>query len=104
MSVSSSRVEKTPSGLAFYGVIDHQTIPVLIRQIPEMKPAETGDTHAELDLSSAGKIDSAGLAFLIYWGNQHLKPEQKIILRGASQQVRKLINIMRLGKMFELRV
>jgi ABC-type transporter Mla MlaB component len=93
----ASRVEKTETGLAFFGVIDFQSIPSLLEAMPE-----AGSPEMELDLSAATRIDSAGLAFLVYWGNQNLAPNQKISLRGASVQVLQLINIMRLTSVFEL--
>ncbi len=92
-----SRVEKTETGLAFYGVIDFQTVPTLIEAMPETSALET-----DLDLRAASKIDSAGLAFLINWGNQNLAPDQKIALYGASDQVRQLIDIMHLQAVFEI--
>lgn len=95
---SVSRVEKTKTGLAFFGIIDFQTVPALIEAMPKTSPSET-----ELDLRAASKIDSAGLAFLINWGNQNLAPGQKITLYGASTQVRQLIDIMHLQAVFELR-
>ena len=97
-SSSTSRVEKTETGLAFFGVIDFQTVPALIEAMPKTSPLDT-----ELDLSAASKIDSAGLAFLISWGNQNLAPDQKIGLYGARAQVRQLIDIMHLQGVFELR-
>lgn len=96
-SSSSSRVEKIETGLAFFGVIDFQSIPLLLKQMPESSPAET-----VLDLSETSKVDSAGLAFLIHWGNRNLAPDQKISVRGASSQARQLIDIMRLKSVFKL--
>lgn len=96
-SRSPTRVEKTETGLAFFGVIDFQSIPALLKAMPETNPAET-----VLDISEASKIDSAGLAFLIHWGNRNLAPDQRIRLRGASSQARQLIDIMRLKSVFEL--
>ncbi len=96
---SLSRVEKTETGLAFFGVIDFQSVPALLEAVPESASSEM-----ELDLSAATRVDSAGLAFLIHWGNRNLATDQKIKLRGASVQVLQLINIMRLKSVFELRV
>ena len=93
----SSRVEKTETGLAFFGVIDSQSIPALLKAMPE-----SGSPEMELDLSAATRVDSAGLAFLIHWGNRNLATDQKIKLRGASVQVLRLIDIMRLKSVFEL--
>lgn len=92
-----SRVEKTETSLVFSGVIDFRSVPALLAQMPESSPAET-----VLDLSKTRKIDSAGLAFLINWGNQNLASDQKIRLRGANAKARKLIDIMRLKSVFEL--
>lgn len=92
-----SRVEKTASGLAFSGVIDHQSVPALIKSLPV-----SGSAEMELDISAASKVDSAGLAMLIHWGNEHLQSGEKIKLRGASQQVRQLIEILGLESMFQL--
>jgi ABC-type transporter Mla MlaB component len=97
-SSSTPRVEKTETGLAFFGVIDFQTVPALIEAMPKTSPPDT-----ELDLSAASKIDSAGLAFLINWGNHNLAPDQKIVLYGARAQVCLLIDIMHLQGVFELR-
>ena len=96
---SLSRVEKTETGLAFFGVIDSQSVPALLEAMPDSASPEM-----ELDLSGATRVDSAGLAFLIHWGNRNLATDQKIRLRGASVQVLQLINIMRLKSVFELRV
>jgi ABC-type transporter Mla MlaB component len=93
----SSRVEKTETGLAFFGVIDSQSVPGLLKAMPE-----SGSPEMELDLSAATRVDSAGLAFLIHWGNRNLATDQKIKLRGASVQVLRLIDIMRLKSVFEL--
>ena len=92
-----TRVERSSSGLAFYGEIDHQSVPRLMQAMPE-----TPSVGCELDLSAARRIDSAGLAMLIDWGNRTLRDEQKIRIRGASAQTRQLIEILRLGAMFEL--
>jgi len=92
-----SRVEKTPGGLAFFGDIDHQSVPGLMEDMPESSTSVT-----ELDVSEAEKIDSAGLAFLIDWGNRNLQAGQKIVLRGANEQLQQMIDIMRLGDLFEL--
>ena len=100
MSKTSSpvRVEVTQSGLAFFGIIDFQTIPALLKVMPDSSLPEP-----ELDLSAASKVDSAGLAFLIHWGNECLAPDQKVPLRGASPQVRQLIDILHLQAVFEIR-
>ena len=92
-----SRVEKTPSGLAFFGDIDHQSIPGLMQRLPAVDASSV-----EFDLSACDKIDSAGLAFMIDWGNRHLSSEQKISLRGVSPQLRRLIEIMGLESVFAL--
>lgn len=91
------RVEKTATGLAFMGDIDHQSVPGLMRQMPEFDASLT-----VLDLSASAKIDSAGLAFMIDWGNRHLSPGQKVSVRGASPQLQQLIEIMHLESVFEL--
>ena len=96
-SVAETRVERSPSGLAFYGEIDHQSVPGLLQTMPEIP-----STACELDISATRRIDSAGLAMLIDWGNRNLEGEQKIRIRGASRQTRQLIEILRLGAMFEL--
>lgn len=97
VSKPTSRVEKTPRGLAFYGSIDHQTVPQLIRALPDID----GD-DVELDLSGADKIDSAGLAMLLSWGTHNLPADHKIRLRGTSTRLKHLIEIMHLDSMFEL--
>ena len=97
MSSAPSRVEKTESGLAFFGVIDYQSVPRLLQDIPQCSANET-----LLDLREVGKIDSAGLAFLLDWGNRNLAPDETIKLRGASEQARQLINILHLNSVFEL--
>jgi anti-anti-sigma factor len=96
---TSSRVEKTSTGLAFFGDIDHQSIPELMQHMPAFNASST-----LLDLSASGKIDSAGLAFMMDWGNRHLSPGQKISVRGASPQLQQLIQIMRLESVFELQL
>ena len=100
MSTSSPRVDKTKEGLAFIGVIDHQSVPDLIKEMPDA--SESVLAEKVLDLSAVSKIDSAGVALLIHWGNRNLEPGQKITLRGASLQLRQLIDIMRLRSIFEL--
>ena len=95
--MQEARVEKTETGLAFIGVLDCQTVPALLTQLPAPpSPA------FELDVSASSKIDSAGLAMLLDWGNRHLPDGEKIRLRGASLKVRQLIDIMRLGDFFKL--
>ena len=69
---SLSRVEKTETGLAFFGVIDSQSVPALLEAMPDSASPEM-----ELDLSGATRVDSAGLAFLIHWGNRNLATDQK---------------------------
>ena len=96
--MTATRVEKTATGMAFFGSLDHQTVPRLIKQMPEFRY----DGEVELDISASRKIDSAGLAMLIDWGNHHLPPGEKIRLRGASLKVRELIDIMHLKPFFEL--
>lgn len=96
--MEAARVEKTDAGLAFFGVLDHQTVPALINQMPESRRS----ADVELDISASSKIDSAGLAMLIDWGNRHLQAGEKIRLRGASLKVRQLIEIMSLDTFFEL--
>ena len=92
-----SRVEKTQAGLAFFGDIDHQSIPGLMQGLPTLDASSV-----EFDLSACDKIDSAGLAFMIDWGNRHLASEQKISVRGVSPQLQRLIEIMGLEAMFVL--
>ena len=95
--VATARVETSATGLVFEGVLDCQTVPALIDQ---MTGPRTRDF--ELDVSASSKIDSAGLAMMIDWGNRYLPAGQKIRLRGASLQVRQLIDIMHLDDFFEL--
>ncbi len=95
--MEGARVEKTEAGLALIGMVDCQTVPALVKQMPGSLSREF-----ELDVSASSKIDSAGLAMLIDWGNRHLQPDEKIRLRGASLKVRQLIDIMHLGDFFEL--
>lgn len=92
-----SVVRSIPSGLAFEGVIDHQSIPGLLACMPEVsidKPV--------LDLSRVSRIDSAGLAFLIHWGEQLIQPTQKILLTGVSAQTHQLIDTMKLDSVFDV--
>lgn len=63
---------------------------------------ESLSADSELDLSATRRIDSAGLAMLIDWGKRSMSPGQTIRIRGASRQTRQLIEILRLGSMFEL--
>ena len=95
--MQGARLEETETGLAFVGVLDCQTVSELMKQMPA--PRSSG---FELDVSASSKIDSAGLAMLIDWGNRHLQADEKIRLRGASLKVRQLIDIMHLGDFFEL--
>ena len=99
-----TRVKLNATGLVFEGIIDHQTIPDLIVNLPQIKDADidTGkDKVPVLDISAVTRIDSAGLAFLIDWGKQHLAHGQKITLRGARGQARQLIETMKLNALFE---
>lgn len=91
------RIEITEAGLALSGTLDHRTVPGLIRQMPA-----PGSREFEFDLREISKMDSAGLAMLIDWGNRHLQADEKIRLRGASLKVRQLIAIMHLDAFFEL--
>ena len=95
--MATSRVEKTELGLAFSGVLDCQTVPALMKQMPAPH-----SPRFELDISASDKIDSAGLAMLIDWSNRHLPSGEKIRLRGASLKVCQLIEIMGLNEFFEL--
>ena len=95
--MESPRVETTETGLSFIGVLDCQTVPALVQQMSAPTSSEF-----ELDVSASSKIDSAGLAMLVDWGNRHLQAGEKIRLRGASLQVRQLIDIMSLNEFFEL--
>lgn len=97
MPAQTTRVEKTATGLCFTGVIDHQSIPKLMSALPDMQLNEP-----ILDLKEVSKIDSAGLAFLIHWGNEHLSDGQKVKLSGISRQAKQLIGIMGLEPVFEL--
>lgn len=90
-------VRSIATGLAFEGVIDHQSIPGLLAGMPEVsvdKPI--------LDLSAVSRIDSAGLAFLIHWGERLAQPTQKILLTGVSAQARQLIDTMKLDSVFDV--
>ncbi len=53
----------------------------------------------EVSLSRVN-IDSAGLAFLVCWSKQ-LGNEKKLILRNASDDVKRLINIFNLSNYFK---
>ena len=90
-------VRSIANGLAFEGVIDHQSIPGLLKRMPEVSVDEP-----ELDLSAVRRIDSAGLAFLIYWGERLVPPSQKILLTGVSVQACQLIDTMRLDSVFDV--
>ena len=90
-------VRSIATGLAFEGVIDHQSIPGLLARMPEIsidKPT--------LDLSAVSRIDSAGLAFLIHWSARLALPTQKILLTGVSAQARQLIDTMKLDSVFDV--
>ncbi len=87
----------TDSGLALSGIIDHQSIPGLISKLPD-----SSDIAPSVDLSRVDKIDSAGFAFLIHWGNQHIEDGQKLKLTGVNEQARQLISIMGLETVFDL--
>ncbi|MEE9448353.1 MAG: STAS domain-containing protein [Arenicellales bacterium] len=93
----SATVELSDSGLSFSGVMNHQSVPKLIAHLPKYE-----HNPAVLDISQVSKIDSAGLAFLIDWGNQNLSDNNPISLRGASKQAQQMINIMGLDGVFEL--
>ena len=95
--MEAPRIQATEAGMAIVGTLDHRTVPGLITQMPA-----PGADAFEIDLRETGKVDSAGLAMLIDWGNRHLQAEQKIRLRGASLKVRQLIAIMHLDGFFEL--
>lgn len=86
------------TGLVLEGVIDHQSVPSLLRALPSDVEFES----PEIDLSKVTKIDSAGLAFIINWGNQILAKDQKIVLHGTNQKAAKLIEIMNLEAVFTL--
>ena len=90
-------VRLTDNGLAFEGIIDHQSIPALMARIPELSAGTP-----VLDLSAVSRIDSAGLAFLIHWSKRLAQPEQKIALTGVSAQARQLIDTMKLDSVFEV--
>lgn len=92
-----SSVQATETGLTFTGVIDHQSVPKLLRLLPAFKVKNT-----VFDLSNVSKIDSAGLAFLVHLRNEHLPSGNKLNLKGASAQALQLINIMQLETVFDL--
>ncbi len=94
---STMRVEANEAGLAFEGALDRRSVPKLLRTVERI---EVKSSH--IDLSRVSSIDSAGLAFLVYWGNQHGGRARKIRLQGASDQAKKLISIMGLNTVFEL--
>lgn len=96
-AAKGANAQLTESGLAFSGVIDHQSIPALIRNLPEVSSADP-----IIDLREVSKIDSAGLAFLIHWGNTHLTNADKMQLSGVSEQAKQLIGILELGSVFEI--
>lgn len=91
-----TRAKLNATGLQFEGIIDHQTVPDLISSLPQVE-----SKSSVLDISGVTRIDSAGMAFLIDWGKNHLDEGQKVILRGASEQARQLIETMKLDALFE---
>ncbi len=91
-----ARVKLNDSGFELEGIIDHQTIPDLIENMPQIE-----SKSPLLDISAVTRIDSAGLAFLIDWGKKHLAEGQKIRLSGVSKQVQQLIETMKLDDLFE---
>lgn len=93
---SVALVKLNATGIALEGIIDHQTIPDLIERLPQPE-----SSSPVLDISAVTRIDSAGLAFLIDWGKNHLAKGQKITLSGASEQARQLIETMKLDALFE---
>lgn len=95
-SRSSSTVKASDHGLVFEGVIDHQTIPNLLENMPDVKSKQP-----TLDLTKVSKIDSAGLAFLIHLGNTQFSTAEKLSLTGLSSQAKQLIDIMGLETVFE---
>ena len=95
-SRSNSKVKASDDGLIFEGVIDHQTIPGLLENMPEVN-----SKRPVLDLAKVSKIDSAGLAFLIHLGNTQFPTAEKLSLVGLSTQAKQLIDIMGLETVFE---
>jgi anti-anti-sigma factor len=96
-SSNSASVQLTDSGLIFSGIIDHQSIPGLMNGL-----LDTNNTKPVIDLSEVSKIDSAGLAFLIHWGNTHLANADKVQLKGVSEQAKQLIGILELESVLEI--
>lgn len=96
-SSKGANARLTDSGLAFSGIIDHQSIPGLMNNLPSLKKPKP-----VIDLTEVSKIDSAGLAFLIDWGNTHLANGDKMQLKGVSEQAKQLIGILELGSVFEI--
>lgn len=96
-SSKDAHAKLTDSGLALSGIIDHQSIPSLMNGLPALDKSKP-----IIDLTEVSKIDSAGLAFLIHWGNTHLPNGDKVQLKGVSEQAKQLIEILELGSVFEI--
>lgn len=64
---------------------------------------ETWFSESEVDLHAVERVDSAGVAFLVKWAKVCLQNHQQPLqLRGVSPQLRQLIELYGVSKLFTL--
>lgn len=84
--------------LVLTGTADFETVPELIERLGEI----AGRSLESIDAAGLDRVDSAGLAFLI-WCKKTFAPESDAIaLKGAPEKLSRLLDVTGLRHLFRM--
>ena len=90
-------IDRLPGGWTVAGELDASTSPSLAAAFAEL-PAGSG--QVDVDLGDVTFIDSSGLRILIALSDRATAEGRKVVVSGASNPVRRLLEITGLDSMF----
>jgi ABC-type transporter Mla MlaB component len=83
--------------LMLTGVIDFDSVPELLQDARALPAA----TFAEIDASGVTRIDSSGVAFLVWLKKHHGVNGRALTLRSAPGQLSSLLAVTGLGEVLD---
>jgi len=90
-------IDRLPGGWTVAGELDASTSPSLAAAFSQL-PAGSG--QVDVDLGAVTFIDSSGLRILIALSDRATAEGRKVVVSGASNPVRRLLEITGLDSMF----
>ena len=95
--MARATIEGSEGTLTLSGVVDFDSVPALM-SAAEALPRS--NFHA-VDVSGLEKIDSAGVAFLLWLKKHHGTLDRPLEIQRASTQLERLLSVTGIGKMLK---